>query len=62
MIIKSLLLSHDFYSVIFLYTLQILDTQLAVCRGAVGEAGVDDVIPKWDPSHLDLRHRPRFSM
>lgn len=42
--------------------LKILDTQLAVCRGAVGEAGVDDVIPKWDPSHLDLRHRPRFSI
>uniref|UniRef100_A0A3Q4HPW8 Extended synaptotagmin-like protein 1a n=1 Tax=Neolamprologus brichardi TaxID=32507 RepID=A0A3Q4HPW8_NEOBR len=35
---------------------------LAVCRGAVGEGGVDYVIPKWDPSHLDLRHRPGFSI
>lgn len=41
--------------------LQILDTQLATCRKAAADAGNDaaeeEVIPRWDPSHLDLRHR-----
>ncbi|XP_035761487.1 extended synaptotagmin-1 [Neolamprologus brichardi] len=48
--------------ILLMVILKILDTQLAVCRGAVGEGGVDYVIPKWDPSHLDLRHRPGFSI
>lgn len=39
-------------------TLKILDTQLAVCRSGERE----EAIPKWDPSHLDLRHRAGFSM
>lgn len=38
-------------------TLKILDTQLAVCRS---ELSGDVVIPRWDPSHLDLRHRGGF--
>ncbi|XP_053173386.1 extended synaptotagmin-1 [Scomber japonicus] len=45
-------------------TLKILDTQLAVCRKAPGDGGNDgngvEAIPKWDPSHLDLRHRGGF--
>ncbi|KAM6925619.1 extended synaptotagmin-1 [Xenentodon cancila] len=42
-------------------TLKILDTQLAVCRSSPsGNAGGVEVIPKWDPSHLDLRHRSGF--
>uniref|UniRef100_A0A7N6ATL5 Extended synaptotagmin-like protein 1a n=1 Tax=Anabas testudineus TaxID=64144 RepID=A0A7N6ATL5_ANATE len=45
-------------------TLKILDTQLATCRKAPGDAGSDpaegEVIPRWDPSHLDLRHRAGF--
>ncbi|KAF7209848.1 extended synaptotagmin-1 [Nothobranchius furzeri] len=44
-------------------TLKVLDTQLAVCRGTpVGEVRVDEVVPRWDPSHLDLKHRSGFSM
>ncbi|XP_029012811.1 extended synaptotagmin-1 [Betta splendens] len=45
-------------------TLKLLDTQLAACRRAAGDAGPDGevVIPRWDPSHLDLRHRPGFSI
>ncbi|XP_040914852.1 extended synaptotagmin-1 [Toxotes jaculatrix] len=47
-------------------TLKILDTQQAVCRRAPGEAGNDaseeDVIPRWVPSHLDIRHRGGFSI
>lgn len=42
--------------------LQILDTQLAVCRSGAGGDNVDEVVPKWDPSHLDLKHRSGFSM
>lgn len=46
--------------------LQVLDTQLAVCRRAPGDAdgdvGGDDVIPRWVPSHLDIRQRSAFSM
>ncbi|KAI4824251.1 hypothetical protein KUCAC02_012776 [Chaenocephalus aceratus] len=40
-------------------TLKVLDTQLAVCRRAPGEAGTEgeEVIPRWVPSHLDLRRR-----
>ncbi|CAK6951461.1 extended synaptotagmin-1 [Scomber scombrus] len=45
-------------------TLKILDTQLAVCRKAPGDGGNDgngvEMVPKWDPSHLDLRHRGGF--
>ncbi|TMS16429.1 Extended synaptotagmin-1 [Larimichthys crocea] len=44
--------------------LKILDTQLAVCRKAPGDAGSDvsgdEVIPRWVPSHLDLRQRNTF--
>nr|XP_020475655.1 extended synaptotagmin-1-like [Monopterus albus] len=44
-------------------TLKLLDTQQAVCRGASGDAGSrDEAIPRWDPSHLDLRHRSGFSI
>ncbi|KAM4610096.1 extended synaptotagmin-1 isoform 2-T2 [Polymixia lowei] len=46
-------------------TLKILDTQLAVCRNPSDDVGGEEgehVIPKWDPSHLDLRHRPGFSV
>ncbi|XP_034028313.1 extended synaptotagmin-1 [Thalassophryne amazonica] len=50
-------------------TLQILDTQLALCRKAPGDTADDisgdenvHVIPKWDPSHLDLKHRTGFSI
>ncbi|XP_077369085.1 extended synaptotagmin-1 [Festucalex cinctus] len=45
-------------------TLKILDTQLAVCRRAPGDNDSvgDPVIPRWDPSHLDLRHRAGFTM
>ncbi|XP_022597433.1 extended synaptotagmin-1-like [Seriola dumerili] len=47
-------------------TLKILDTQLAVCRRAPGDAGSDaneeEVIPRWVPSHLDIRHRGGFSI
>lgn len=38
-------------------TLKILDTQLAVCRKGESDISIDEVIPKWDPSHLDLKHR-----
>ncbi|XP_028266222.1 extended synaptotagmin-1 [Parambassis ranga] len=38
-------------------TLKILDTQLAVSQFSEGE-----VVPKWDPSHLDLRHRTGFNV
>lgn len=43
-------------------TLKILDTQLAVCRKAPGDgdSSTGVVIPKWDPSHLDLKHRGGF--
>ncbi|KAM3617703.1 uncharacterized protein V6R79_009942 [Siganus canaliculatus] len=44
--------------------LKILDTQLALCRKAPGEAGGDimgdEVIPRWVPSHLDIRQRSAF--
>ncbi|XP_024149227.1 extended synaptotagmin-1 [Oryzias melastigma] len=47
-------------------TLKVLDTQLAVCRsgpvGAANDADEGKVFPKWDPSHLDLRHRSGFTM
>ncbi|XP_040009417.1 extended synaptotagmin-1 [Xiphias gladius] len=47
-------------------TLKILDTQLALCRRAPGGAGndasPDEVIPRWVPSHLDIRHRSGFSI
>ncbi|XP_070765782.1 extended synaptotagmin-1 [Enoplosus armatus] len=47
-------------------TLKILDTQLALCRRAAGEAGNDacgeEVIPRWVPSHLDLRQRSGFAI
>ncbi|XP_022058905.1 extended synaptotagmin-1 [Acanthochromis polyacanthus] len=47
-------------------TLKILDTQLAVCRKAPGDAGndaaTDEVIPRWVPSHLDLRNRSGFAI
>ncbi|KAM9343555.1 extended synaptotagmin-1 isoform 2-T2 [Pholidichthys leucotaenia] len=44
-------------------TLKILDTQLAVCRGdASNDGSIDEVIPRWDPSHLDLKHRSGFSI
>ncbi|KAM9752946.1 extended synaptotagmin-1 [Menidia menidia] len=43
--------------------LKILDTQLAVCRGTPVGAGSDgEAIPKWDPSHLDLKPRSIFSI
>ncbi|KAM6929593.1 extended synaptotagmin-1 [Lycodopsis pacificus] len=45
-------------------TLKVLDTQLAVCRKAPGDAGsdggVEEAIPRWVPSHLDLRQRSGF--
>ncbi|KAM8830313.1 extended synaptotagmin-1 isoform 2-T2 [Synchiropus picturatus] len=34
-------------------TLKILDTQLAMCRE-------ESIVPRWDPSHLDLRRRSAF--
>ncbi|XP_058499718.1 extended synaptotagmin-1 [Solea solea] len=47
-------------------TFKILDTQLAVCRRDPGDAGNDgggeEIIPRWVPSHLDLRHRSGFAM
>lgn len=47
-------------------TLKILDTQLAVCRKGPGDAGSDaateEVIPRWVPSHLDLRNRSGFNI
>ncbi|KAM9855995.1 extended synaptotagmin-1 [Aulostomus maculatus] len=47
-------------------TLKVLDTQLAGCRKAPGDtssdAGGEMAIPKWDPSHLDLRHRSAFAI
>lgn len=52
--------------VVSLSPLQVLDTQLAVCRRAPGDvdgdASGDDVIPRWVPSHLDIRQRSAFSM
>ncbi|KAM3872342.1 extended synaptotagmin-1 [Diretmus argenteus] len=46
-------------------TLKILDTQLAVCRkdmtDDVSGEETEHVIPRWDPSHLDLRHRGGFT-
>ncbi|XP_029995180.1 extended synaptotagmin-1 [Sphaeramia orbicularis] len=41
-------------------TLKILDTQLAVCRRPQGDD--DEVIPRWVPSHLDIRNRSGFSI
>ncbi|KAK5863572.1 hypothetical protein PBY51_000595 [Eleginops maclovinus] len=41
-------------------TLKVLDTQLAVCRRAPGDEG-EEVIPRWVPSHLDLRRRSGFN-
>ncbi|XP_059920715.1 extended synaptotagmin-1 [Gadus macrocephalus] len=44
-------------------TLKLLDTQLAVCHppdDGTGEEG-EPIIPKWDPAHLDLRHRGGFT-
>ncbi|CAL8366671.1 unnamed protein product [Lota lota] len=44
-------------------TLKLLDTQLAMCHPSddvTGEEG-EPVIPKWDPAHLDLRHRGGFT-
>ncbi|XP_074537953.1 extended synaptotagmin-1 [Halichoeres trimaculatus] len=47
-------------------TLKILDTQLAVCRRLPGEAGsdsgVDEFIPRWVPSHLDIKQRSGFTL
>ncbi|KAK7884301.1 hypothetical protein WMY93_027424 [Mugilogobius chulae] len=43
-------------------TLKILDTQLALCRKGEGDVTIDEVIPKWDPSHLDLKHRGALSI
>lgn len=43
--------------------LQLLDTQLVACRrDADGEISGEDVIPRWVPSHLDIRQRNTFSM
>ncbi|XP_041654964.1 extended synaptotagmin-1 [Cheilinus undulatus] len=46
--------------------LKILDTQLAVCRRAPGEVGSDvseeEVIPRWVPSHLDIRQRSGYTL
>ncbi|TDH10585.1 hypothetical protein EPR50_G00076540 [Perca flavescens] len=46
--------------------LKVLDTQLAVCRRAPGDAANDgsgeEVLPRWVPSHLDLRHRSGLAM
>ncbi|KAM4563855.1 extended synaptotagmin-1 [Odontesthes bonariensis] len=46
--------------------LKVLDTQLAVCRGAPVGAGSDanagEFMPRWVPSHLDLKHRGGFSI
>ncbi|XP_055021884.1 extended synaptotagmin-1-like [Boleophthalmus pectinirostris] len=44
------------------FTLKILDTQLALCRKVEGDVIIDEVIPKWDPSHLDLKHRGGLSI
>uniref|UniRef100_UPI0037E92764 extended synaptotagmin-1 n=1 Tax=Semicossyphus pulcher TaxID=241346 RepID=UPI0037E92764 len=47
-------------------TLKILDTQLAVCRRAPGDAGSDaggeEFMPRWVPSHLDIRQRSGFNL
>ncbi|XP_059189331.1 extended synaptotagmin-1 [Centropristis striata] len=43
-------------------TLKVLDTQLAVCRGAADDANAEEVIPRWVPSHLDIRQRSGFSI
>lgn len=47
-------------------TLKVLDTQLAVCQRPPGEAGNDgggeEAVPRWVPSHLDLRQRSGFSV
>lgn len=53
---ESLILTND---------LQLLDTQLAVCRreGETSyDANGDEIIPRWVPSHLDLRQRTAFSL
>ncbi|XP_056128792.1 extended synaptotagmin-1 [Lampris incognitus] len=45
-------------------TLKILDTQLAMGHmsdDVSGEEG-EHIFPKWDPSHLDLRHRSGFAV
>ncbi|XP_068193275.1 extended synaptotagmin-1 [Antennarius striatus] len=43
--------------------LKLLDTQLAVCRrDADGDIAGDHVIPRWVPSHLDIRQRNAFSI
>ncbi|XP_034552586.1 extended synaptotagmin-1 [Notolabrus celidotus] len=47
-------------------TLKILDTQQAVCRRPPGEAGsepvVGEFIPRWVPSHLDIKQRSGFTI
>ncbi|KAM6982757.1 extended synaptotagmin-1 [Tautogolabrus adspersus] len=47
-------------------TVKILDTQLAVCRKPPGDAGSDaggdEVLPRWVPSHLDIRQRSGFNL
>ncbi|XP_070695424.1 extended synaptotagmin-1 [Pempheris klunzingeri] len=43
-------------------TLKILDTQLAVCRKSPGDGGIEEVMPRWVPSHLDIRQRSGFSI
>ncbi|TNN82482.1 Extended synaptotagmin-1 [Liparis tanakae] len=47
-------------------TVKVLDTQLAVCQRPPGEAGNDgggeEAVPRWVPSHLDLRQRIGFSV
>lgn len=48
---------------LLLLPVQILDTQLVTCRrDADGEVSGDDVVPRWVPSHLDIRQRNAFSM
>ncbi|CAL1606166.1 unnamed protein product [Knipowitschia caucasica] len=42
-------------------TLKILDTQLT-CRRGEGDVSMEEVVPKWDPSHLDLKHRVGHSI
>lgn len=62
----SLCMSAGTLAATSLSLLQVLDTQLAVCRRAPGDAdgdvGGDAVIPRWVPSHLDIRQRSGFSM